>query len=213
MKFWKKLNNRTRILVLLLASLVLLNTIVLVTTHNLKAFSGSFASILNDRLVPSTDITRIQEYAYKNRLLLEHLIFRDDNPELEKRIEENNRLLNNTFDKFARTHFTDEESVHAEYFLQALTRYKKDEQQILLLLKQNKQASAEKLYEGESSQAFQSMINELHVLSGIQLSVGKLLYEHSEDKIQLIKMVAYFSLGVSLVVAAQTLKVLGIKPR
>ena len=213
MLFWKNLNNRGRILVLLLASLVLLNTIVLVTTHNLKDFSGSFASMLNDRLVPSTDITHIQEYAYKNRLLLEHAIFRGDTPVLKKKIGENNLLLDKTFNKFARTHFTDEESIHAKYFLQALKRYRKDEQQILSLLKQGKQAEAEQLLRVESSQAFQLMIHELHLLSSIQLSVGKLLYEHSEDKIQLIKMVAYFSMVVSLVVAAQTLKLLGIKPR
>lgn len=199
-------------MVLLLASLVLLNTIVLVTTQNLRSFSGSFASMLNDRLVPSADIGMIQEYAYKNRLLLEHLIFREDASGLLQRIEKNNQQLDSTFSKFAKSHFTDEESIHARYFLHALKRYRGHEQHVLQLLQQGQQGAAEALFEGQSNLAFQEMINELHFLSGIQLSVGKLLYEHSEDNIQLIKLVAYFSLGVSLIVASQLLKVLGIKP-
>ena len=212
MNFWKKLNNRSRILLLLLVSLVLLNTIVLLTTHNLRSFSGSFASMLNDRLVPIAEIGQIQEYVYKNRLHLEHMIFRNDSPALERKITENNRLLDSTFHEFAKSHFTDEEGIHARYFLLALKQYRKDEQQVLNLLAQKKQVKAERLFEGESNLSFQQIINELHLLSGIQISVGKLLYEHADDKIQLIKLVAYFSLAVSIVVAAQTLKVLGIKP-
>ena len=117
MNFWKKLNNRNRILVLLLVSLVLLNTIVLLTTHNLRSFSGSFASMLNDRLVPSAEIGQIQEYAYKNRLHLEHLVFRNNSPAIENKLAENNRLLDSTFHEFAKTYFTDEEWIHAGVFL------------------------------------------------------------------------------------------------
>lgn len=212
MKFWKRLNNRGRILALLLASLVLLNSIVLVTSYNLKSFSGSFASMLNDRLVPSKDIAQIQEYCYKDRLLLEDLIFRDKREASAHGLEQNYYNLENTFKKYQKTHFTEEESEHAARFEQALSNYLKYQQRILKLLEEGEQQKAEELFEGASEIAFQTMIQELHLLSGIQISVGRILYHQADENIRIIKMVTYFSLFVSLLIAIQLLKVLGIKP-
>lgn len=198
---------------LLLALMVLLNSIVLVTTYNLKSFSGSFASMLNDRLIPSTDITQIQEHCFKNRLLLEDMVFRPRRSDVVELIGRNNLLIDSTYKKYQHTYFTEEESTHASEFLCALQQYRNDEQRILKFLKQGRRQNAEALFEGKSQQTFQLMTHELNLLSGIQLSVGKLLYEHAGDNIRLIKFVAYFSLFVSLIIVAQLLKVLGIKPR
>ena len=213
MKVWKRLNNRSRILVLLLGSLVLLNLIVVVTTYSLKSFSGSFASMLNDRLIPSAEIGQLQEYVYKNRLYLEDYIFHNTRKNIPSEIKRNNVLLDSTFSLYRKSYFTEEESIHAQEFLGALRLYRQDEQAVLRLLEEGKKEEAEQLFDGRSTQAFQAMINELHSLSGIQLSVGKVLYEHADETISLIKMVAYFSLFVSLIIAAQLLKVLGIRPR
>ena len=212
MDFWKRLNNRGRILLLLLASLVMLNVIVLVTTYNLRSFSGSISSMLNDRLVPSTDIAHIQEFSYKNRLFLEDLIYRKKRRNLEEQISINNQLLDSTFVKYKKTHFTEEEAEHAIRFWEALKQYREHEKNIISLLRQGKQEEAEALFTEESYQAFQSLIQELHLLSGIQVVVGRLLYENADNNIKSIKMVTYISLAISLVVAIQLLKVLGVKP-
>lgn len=212
MKFWKRLNNRGRILALLLASLVLLNSIVLVTSYNLKSFSGSFASMLNDRLVPSTDIAQIQEYCYKDRLLLEQIIFRENKEITTEELERNYYKLENTFNKYRKTDFTEEESEHAARFERALNNYQEYQQKILMHLQKGEQQRAEELFEGASEISFQTMIQELHLLSGIQISVGRILYNQADDNIRIIKMVTYFSLFISLLIAIQLLKVLGIKP-
>lgn len=213
MKVWKSLNNRSRILVLLLGSLVLLNTIVVVTTYSLKSFSGSFASMLNDRLIPSAEIAQIQEYAYKNRLSLEDYIFHESRKNIPLKIEGNNRLLDSTFLAYKNSYFTEEENLHARVFAEALQNYREYEQEILSYIRQGKEEAAEQLFDGKSDQAFQSVINELHQLAGIQLTVGRGLYRSADGTIRLIKMIAYFSLFVSLIIAAQLLKVLGITPQ
>lgn len=213
MKLWKRLNNRSRILVLLLGSLVLLNLIVLATTFSLKSFSGSFASMLNDRLIPSAEIAQLQEYAYKNRLYLEDYIFHDTRKNIPGEIKRNNVLLDSTFTKYKNSYFTEEENMHAREFINALGLYRQYEGKVLELLARGEKVEAEKLYEGASGNAFQLMINELHLLAGIQLTVGRGLYEHADSTINILKMVAYFSLVVSLVIAVQLLKVLGIRPR
>lgn len=213
MRFWKRLNNRSRILVLLLGSLVLLNTIVVVTTYSLKSFSGSFASMLHDRLIPSAEIGQLQEYGYKNRLYLEDFIFHDTRKNIPLEIKKNNALLDSTFALYRKSHFTDEESLHAAAFIEALSLYRQYEQEVLNLLAEGRKQEAEQLFEGKSNEAFISMTNELHLLSGIQLRVGHVLYQHADDSISLIKLVAYFSLFLSLIIAAQLLKVLGITPR
>jgi hypothetical protein len=213
MKLWKRLNNRSRILVLLLGSLVLLNLIVLATTFSLKSFSGSFASMLNDRLIPSAEIAQLQEYAYKNRLYLEDYIFHDSRKNIPGEIKKNNALLDSTFTQYKHSYFTEEENVHAGEFMNALSLYRQYEEKVLVLLARGEKEEAEKLYEGAGEKAFQLMINELHLLAGIQLTVGRGLYEQADSTISILKMVAYFSLVVSLVIAVQLLKVLGIRPR
>lgn len=209
---WKRLNNRSRILVLLLASLVLLNAIVLVTTYSLKSFSGSIASMLNDRLIPSSEISQIQEYCYKNQLFLEDLVFRNSREKIPEQIAENNRQLDEVFEEYRNTYFTEEEDEHARQFILALHEYRKYEGQILQLHGQGKLEAAEQLFTKDSSRMFDAMIRELHLLSGIQLNVGRLLYQDADADIRFIKLVTYTSLFLSLVVAAQLLKVLGIKP-
>lgn len=199
-------------MVLLLASLVLLNAIVLVTTYSLKSFSGSIASMLNDRLIPSSEISRIQEYCYKNQLYLEDLVFRNSRHKIPEQIEANNRQLDEVFQQYRNTYFTEEEDEHARQFMLALNEYRKYEAQILLLHDQGEQEAAEQLFVRESSRMFDAMIRELHQLSGIQLNVGRLLYKDADNNIRIIKLVTYTSLFLSLIVAAQLLKVLGIKP-
>jgi hypothetical protein len=111
--FWKNLNNRGRILLLLMSSLILLNTIVLVTTYSLKSLSKSFTSILNDRLVPSTELALIQGYCYQNRLYLEDDLVSKTSPErVRKKIEVNNRLIDSTLTEYKQSYFTQEEGVH-----------------------------------------------------------------------------------------------------
>lgn len=209
---WKKLNNRSRILVLLLASLVLLNAIVLVTTYNLKSFSGSIASMLNDRLIPSSEIAQIQEYCYKNQLYLEDLVYRNSRSNIAQQIESNNRQLDQVFEDYRNTYFTEEESEHAAQFILALKEYRSYENNIIQLHREGRYEDAEKLFTEESTRTFDAMIRELHLLSGIQLNVGKLLYQSADANIRTIKLVTYTSLVLSLLVAAQLLKVLGIKP-
>ncbi|WP_017731736.1 MCP four helix bundle domain-containing protein [Nafulsella turpanensis] len=212
MQFWKGLNNRGRILLLLLGSLVLLNGIVLVTIPNLSSFSRSFASMLNDRLVPSTEIAQLQELSYKNRLYLEDMIFRDVQRNLAGQMLENNTLADKTLEHYQLSYFTEDEREHTDRFLEALQEYRRYEKEALQLLSRGEKEAAAKLFEEKSQLAFLSMIHELNLLSGIQLSVGRALYEKADENIQIIKLVAYFSLFLSLILAAQLFKVLGIRP-
>lgn len=212
MKYWKNLNNRGRILLLLMVSLVLLNTIVVVTTYNLKQLSESFSSLLNDRLIPSTEIALIQGFCYQNRLDLEDMIFNKSPERLKRHIQENNKMIDSTLVAYRHSYFTEEETGHAENFTQALGEYRQYEAQILQLLASDQQDGAEEIFYGASQQAFMSMISELHQLSDIQLKVGKTLHAHTAHTILVIKLVAYCSLCISVFLAARLLGVLGIKP-
>lgn len=213
MHFWKNLNNRGRILLLLMVSLVLLNLIVVVTTYNLKRLSESFTSILDDRLVPSTDLALIQGYCYQNRLYLEGDLLRHASPSLARaNINSNNQRIDSTLHKYKKTFFTDEEGTHVARFTEALQQYRQQEQKILRMIYQDDYEKASLLFLGESQQAFQEQIDELQQLFGIQLTAGQTLYEHTGHTILIIKTIAYFSLCISIVLAAQVLKVLGVRP-
>jgi hypothetical protein len=212
MLYWKNLNNRGRILLLLMVSLILLNIIVVVTTYNLKRLSESFSSILNDRLLPSTEIALIQGYCYQNRLDLEDMVFNKSPERLKLHIQKNNRLIDSTFLAYRQSYFTEEETGHATQFKKALGEYRQHEARILQLLSINQAEQAKEVFYGNSQRAFAGMITELHQLSGIQLKVGKNLHAETGQNILVIKLVAYCSLCLSIFLAARLLGVLGIKP-
>ncbi|AHM58918.1 hypothetical protein D770_03255 [Flammeovirgaceae bacterium 311] len=212
MLYWKNLNNRGRILLLLMISLVLLNIIVVVTTFNLKKLSESVASIMNDRLIPSTEIALIQGYCYQNRLDLEDLIFNKSPDRLRLHIQENNKKIDSTVVAYRHSYFTEEEMGHVTQFSKALREYRQHEEQIQQLLNHDQIEEAKDLFYGNSQQAFVSMIQELHQLSDLQIRVGRTLQAQTDHNILVIKLVAYCSLCLSIFLAARLLGVLGIKP-
>ncbi len=196
-----------------LAILVLLNLVTVVYTHNLRSVSDDFRSMLDDRLVPSYDISQIQESFYKNRIELEALIFKVDTngSSLQRRLLENNAYIDSVIFKFSKTKLTQKEAFDLEALREKIARYRLLESKITSLYDQGNTREAQELFRDQGLTSFQALNQELHDLSDLQVEVGGELYRQTRDSINTINLVSYFSIGVAIVLAISMFKVIGIK--
>lgn len=213
MRRFPRFSNREKIIIYFLAILVLLNLVTVIYTHNLKSVSEDFKSMLDDRLVPSYDISQIQEGFYKNRLLLEALIFKVDtnNHYLHDRILENNNHIDSVISKFSKTKLTEKEAFDLAALREKITSYRSLEGRIELLYQQGKIQEAQELFRSKGLGLFQALNDELHKLSDLQVEVGGALYQHTRDNLNTINLISYFSIAVAIFLAISMFKVLGIK--
>lgn len=213
MRRFLKLSNREKIVVYFLGILVLLNIVSVIYTHNLKSVSEDFKSMLDDRLVPSYDISQIQEGFYKNRLNLEALIFKVDtnNHYLHEKITENNTQIDSVISKFSKTKLTEKEAFDLANLREKIANYRSLEANIEALYQKGEIVEAQELFRDRGLNSFQALNMELHELSDLQIEVGGELYRHTRDNINTINLVSYFSIAVAIVLAISMFKVLGIK--
>ena len=213
MNILPKLSNREKIILYFLTILILLNLVTVVYTHNLKSVSEDFRSMLDDRLVPSYDISQIQESFYKNRLHLEALIFQAEGNDdtLHDRLLENNAYIDSVISKFSKTKLTEKEAFDLEALRKKMAGYRLLESEIETLYRRGNVEEAQALFRNKGLSSFQALNEELHDLSDLQVEVGSELYRHTRDNISTINLVSYFSMGVAIVLAISMFKVLGIK--
>lgn len=215
MKRFLKLSNREKIIVYFLTILVLLNLVTIIYTHNLKSVSEDFKSMLDDRLVPSYDISKIQEGFYKNRISLETLIFKVDtnNNYLHEKILQNNQAIDSIVLKFSKTKLTEKEALELASLRKKMADYRSLESRIGNLYQKGEISVAQQLFRNQGLDSFQTLNDELNNLSGLQVEVGGALYRDTRDSLATIKLISYFSIAVAIFLAISMFKVLDIKFR
>lgn len=213
MRLLSSFSNKERILFSFLVVLVLINILTLVTSKNLSDFSYDFKSMLEDRLIPSSDLAKIQEQFYRNRINLEGLIYLNEygyesTDSVIRHIRENNLRIDRIENKYAKTHLTADEKSRLKEFNEGFKAYRTIENNIIGYIEGNKFQEASKVYLYESIPAFEKLLDITHKLEDIQLVVGNKLYQHAEKKVKSIQVLAYLSLGIALMITAYMLKVL-----
>ncbi len=204
------LSNREKIILSFLVLLVLLNGLTILVSRNLSGFSYSFQSMLEDRLIPSSDLSKIREEFYKNRLYLEEMIFlpewRDLN--LMQKILVNNQEINQILMKYSKTSLTSIEAASLEKFNRQLEDYRSLEQQVINFVEHDSLEKARLLFLAQSMTAFENLLVTMRDLNNIQVQEGASLYHKSEKMVNTIQMIAYFSIALALMITVNMLKVL-----
>lgn len=209
----KSLSNREKIIFSFLLILIVVNLLTVVITHSLGSFSTSFRSMLDDRLVPSSDISKIQERFYQNRLKIEELIFMVDSSRSgqEEDIRQNNAEIDRILKKYLLTHLTEEEEYNLTIFREELKNYRRIELKIMAAFEAGEVEDAREIFLSNSLMAFNKMLDLLHHLADIQLEVGEELYHNAVNNIKVINLTSYLSIAVAVLLTLNMLKVLDIK--
>lgn len=204
------LSNREKIILSFLVLLVLLNGLTILVSRNLSGFSYSFQSMLEDRLIPSSDLSKIREEFYKNRLYLEEMIFlpdwRDHN--LVQKILVNNQEINQIVLKYSKTSLTPSEKASLEKFNRQLEDYRSLEQQVISFVQHDSLEKARQLFLDQSMTTFENLLTTMRDLNNIQVQEGASLYHKAEKMVNTIQLIAYFSIALALMITVNMLKVL-----
>lgn len=178
-------------------------------SRNLGNFSHSFKSIFEDRLIPSSDLAKMQEEFYQNRMaLLEMLVQLQNNKQIIKGIRKKNLDIDQITVKISKTYLTAEEEAALNKFYRQVKEYRDLEEEIIKLIEQGKAAAALELYSNQSLPVFGQLLATMRDLEYIQVVVGEELYHHAEHMVHIIQMMGYLSIAIALMITINMLKVL-----
>ena len=168
--------------------------------------------MLDDRLIPSSDIYKIHEGFYKNRLQLEDLIFGVDTESLKLRtqIARTNENIDSVLEKYSKTKLTENEAFELAALKESIVEYRDLEERIQQLYYTGDIETAREMFKTDELIQFQILTEELHKLAAIQVYVGGELYEDAKDKLFTINLISYLSIAIAIFLTFNLLKVLGI---
>lgn len=213
MRIIRHLSNREKILVSFLVLLVLMNGFTIIVSRNITGISYSFRSMLEDRLIPSLYLFQVQEGVYKNRLLLEEMIYFSGQTEEEMiwQIQENNEKIDQVILKLSQTSLTSDEAEALGSFYDTMKGYREAERQVIRMVENGEIEKARSAYLKRSLATFEDLLLPMHDLEDIQLTVGEGLYAEAEHAVSSIQLMAYLNMGIALMVTVYMLKVLRFK--
>jgi len=214
MGLFSRLTNRERIIISFLVVLVLLNALTIITSRNLSGFSDDFKSMLEDRLIPASDLSKIQERLYRNRINLEELVFMsgfESKDHLIQELKVNHTAIDSIKARYANTYLTEDEVHSLHDFNQLIDHHREIENKIIKYLQRENQEAASNMYLEQSGSPFEELMETIRSLDRIQLSVGEDLYQHAERKVKIIQVFAYLSIAITLMITLNMLKVLRYK--
>ncbi|AKD04617.1 MCP four helix bundle domain-containing protein [Pontibacter korlensis] len=199
-----RVGNRDRIALVLGAVFLIIVLTNWFVSYSMTKVSTQFRSVYEDRLVPSLDISTIQERYYQNRLLLEEHLLAESEQEQQRilqAIEQNEADLDSLEQKFKGTLLTNQEGIDLQNYLQAGERYTKVQQTILVLSHTGDKAAAMRMYKQEGMQAFQELLLPLHALSQLQEKVGHELYANADQHMKILKVLSYLVIALAVILA------------
>lgn len=215
MGLFSRHTNRERIIISFLVVLVLLNALTIITSRNLSGFSDDFNSILEERLIPASDLSKIKEGLYRNRINQEELVFMsgfESKDHLMQELMINHVAIDSIKACYASTYLTEDEAHNLYYFNQLIDYHREIANKIIKYLQRENQEAASNMYLEQSGSAFEELVETVRSLDRIQLSVGQNLYQqHAERKVKIIQVFAYLSIAITLMITLNMLKVLRYK--
>lgn len=210
MRLIRQLSNREKIILSFLVLLVTLNGSTILVSSNLNNFSYAFKSMLEDRLVPASEIARIQENLYQNRFALLKGITQLQE-KVGRDIARNNQEIDELTLMYAKTYLTPKEADELDEYRKQIEAYRKLESQVLRLIEKDSTQAALNIFMQQSVPAFDKLQHTMHSLENIQLVVGKDLYQDADHTVSIIQLFGYLSIAIALVLTVYMLKVLHFK--
>jgi hypothetical protein len=163
----------------------------------------SIISMYNDRIIPAKDISSMLSYLYKNQLLLQEHIHTSEEQnyfQIESNIELNYQAIDSLTERFAQTFLVDNEEVALDHYRDKIIRYKKIQDQIIVLSRKGLKSESYSSYQEKGQKAFQETIDPLNQLADIQVRVGQELYKDSHQKLAGSRIVSSLEIGIAIVI-------------
>lgn len=181
--------------------LVVLTTIV--ERINMGDINRSFTSIYNDRLIPATEMFYLSENMYSKRLLMEKFLFSHEESEIDElreKLNQHNQSIDSLIEEYEKTYLVDNESRYLTAFKNKLSSYKQVEQSVIELSENSSKEAGVEIFENQGMALFQSTIQNLHLLTQIQSTVGKELIAHSQSAMASTNILSHLQIALAFII-------------
>lgn len=190
MKWVYRIQHRAQIAFLL--AIILLGVLAknMIEQSNVTELGSSFSSVYEDRLLVESYIYRLSDHLYQKKLIIDQCSNTGNQAALREKIAEHNKAIHALISDYEKTKLTNQESV----FFLAL---KKNIEEMNIL-----EAQYLELNSGQTllDKQFDLASGTLHKLSGIQISEGKTMADHSRKIVAGSSMLSQFELALVVVI-------------
>jgi hypothetical protein len=198
MKWAYGIRRKISAALLLSAIFVLLFVKNMLDNKNVAQLGTSFSSVYEDRLLVESYIYRMSEHLFRKRIMIDSAATRVSALEIMPLIAKYNEAIKTMLTAYENTRLTEAETIHFENFkanVRTLTEL--EDTYFQLMARGGKAEAAKNILNAQFNQASRN----LDLLSGIQISEGKLLNEHSQKIVAGSSILTQFEIGILVAVA------------
>lgn len=197
MKWAHNIRRKIRTGLLLAAIFVLLFLKNSMDSKNVAELGASFSSVYEDRLLVESYIYRMSDHLFRKKIMLDSVTNSRSALAIKSAISRYNDTIQSIIRAYEETVLTEMEKIHFSDF--------KENVRSLTELESDYFQSAEQGIQDEQTKAlldkqFNEASGNLHHLSGIQLSEGKLLNDYSKKIVAGSTVLAKFEIGILIAI-------------
>ncbi|HMQ08795.1 MAG TPA: hypothetical protein PKC30_15960 [Saprospiraceae bacterium] len=195
MKLSYVIHDKWKVAILLGTTMLLIIISNLIITKNAGNIQESFSSVVKDRLIVESYIYELAEHLYEKKLMIDNCNFQAGSDRTLCDFQIHNVRISELLEDFSNTAFTDDESIHFTDLNMIIQEIVLIEKAMLL---HNDQAE---VLNFKVNLLYGAALKQLHLLSDIQISEGKLLNEKTRKILAYHKMYGQFELLILLFIA------------
>lgn len=183
---------------LLAAIFVLLFVKNMMDSNNVTRLGSSFSSVYEDRLVVESYIYKLSEHLFRKKIMIDSSRARSSVVAISPAIHRYNNAIDAIIDDYEGTKLTEAEQVHFTAFKENVGQLSQLERDYLETVGAGRDAEA---IRSNIDKQFNEAFANLDLLSGIQISEGRLLNEHSQKIVAGSSILTRFEIGILVAIA------------
>lgn len=183
---------------LLAAIFVLLFVKNMVNNSNVAKLGSTFSSVYEDRLLVESYIYRMSEHLFRKKIMMDSALTHDGIMAIKPSIDRYNNAIKDIIAHYEETQLTKDEQRYFETFKNNVGQLARLEDTYFRQVEAGDPSGATK---GAINKQFNEASVNLDLLSGIQISEGKLLNENSQKIVAGSSLLTRFEIGILIAIA------------
>ena len=202
MKWAYSIRRKISAALLLMAIFVLLFVKNMLDSKNVSKLGSSFSSVYEDRLLVESYIYRMSEHLFRKKIIIDTAEHGASAMQVKPVVERYNQSIEHLIDAYERTKLTEAERVYFSDFKTNVRKLAAFENEYFQTI-ESEPSNAEAKRRIDTQ--FNMASNNLDMLSGIQISEGKILNDNTQKIVAGSSILTQFETGILIAVGLMVL--------
>lgn len=197
MKWAYQIRRKFSVALLLAAIFAVMFAKNILNRHNFLELGASFSSVYEDRLVVESYIYRLSDHLFRKKIMIDTCKGTASAQHVMRNMEAYNASMGALLELYEKTNLTEEETSVFKLFKEEVAKIKELEEVYLGTVAGGYASSSAK---GMIDSYFDEAVKNLDHLSGIQLSEGKILKDHTKKIIAGASLLTQFERAIVIMI-------------